>query len=397
MKIINKTILPAIPCLVIIGCSSGSSSSSTSASPDQFVVDSGSSGSRIYVYSKLSTESGVVINDLYESKINIPLASFANNPQDAGTKGIQPLLTSAINFLETSESGVNLAIIPTSVLGTAGMRLLPESSQTAIYQSVAATIVADGLELDQTQTITGQYEGIYSWADVNYLQNNFNNNNTKGIFEVGGASAQVAFATSQVASESIVPVLVNNKSYNVYSISFLGLGQDVTRASMNQMSDHNACYPVGYSSTSLGINGNFSYNGCTTNYNSITALYPEINQTKNVLNYTSESFIGVAGVYYALSFWNIESQPSLLSQNINTTCIESYNQIVAEHPTAYKPENQCANSVLINEMMFDNLAMQPNQLAAVATINGTGLTWTLGYILVGKTPLADELRNRSPN
>lgn len=382
MKLANGIMLLFAVVVVISGCNSGSSNSSTQLSPYQFVVDAGSSGSRIYVYSKLSTESGLVINDLYESKINIPLASFANNPQDAGSQGIQPLLTSAINFIQTRESAVNLAIIPTSVLGTAGMRIVPESQQNAIYQSVAATIVANNLELDQTQTISGQYEGIYSWADVNYLQNNFGNNITNGIFEVGGASAQVAFATPQASSESIIKVSINNKLYNVYAISFLGLGQDVARNTMNTLPNHNACYPLGYNSVSLNINGNFDYSGCTSNYDSVIAPYPEINQVKNVAGYYSESFIGIASVYYALSFWNIESQPGLLTQNINTTCIENYSQIVAEHPTAFKPENQCANSTLINNMLFNNLAMESSQLTAVETINGTPLTWTLGYVLV---------------
>lgn len=382
MKLANGIMLLLASGIVISGCSSGNSNSSTQLSPYQFVVDAGSSGSRIYVYSKLSTESGLVINDLYESKINIPLASFANNPQDAGSQGIQPLLTSAINFIQTRESAVNLAIIPTSVLGTAGMRIVPESQQNAIYQSVAATIVANNLELDQTQTISGQYEGIYSWADVNYLQNNFGNNITNGIFEVGGASAQVAFATPQASSESIIKVSINNKLYNVYAISFLGLGQDVARNTMNTLLNHNACYPLGYNSVSLNINGNFDYSGCTSNYDSVMAPYPEINQVKNVAGYYSESFIGIASVYYALSFWNIESQPGLLTQNINTTCIENYSQIVAEHPTAFKPENQCANSTLINNMLFNNLAMESSQLTAVETINGTPLTWTLGYVLV---------------
>lgn len=382
MKLANGIMLLLAAVVVISGCNSGNSNSSTQLSPYQFVVDAGSSGSRIYVYSKLSTESGLVINDLYESKINIPLASFANNPQDAGSQGIQPLLTSAINFIQTRESAVNLAIIPTSVLGTAGMRIVPESQQNAIYQSVAATIVANNLELDQTQTISGQYEGIYSWADVNYLQNNFGNNITNGIFEVGGASAQVAFATPQASSESIIKVSINNKLYNVYAISFLGLGQDVARNTMNTLPNHNACYPLGYNSVSLNINGNFDYSGCTSNYDSVIAPYPEINQVKNVAGYYSESFIGIASVYYALSFWNIESQPGLLTQNINTTCIENYSQIVAEHPTAFKPENQCANSTLINNMLFNNLAMESSQLTAVETINGTPLTWTLGYVLV---------------
>lgn len=381
---INNFISLFLVGLAMIGCTSGGNNS-TPTSAYQFVVDAGSSGSRIYIYNKLQTESGLLINDLYESKINTPLASFANNPENAGSQGIQPLLTSAINFMHTTKSTVNLATIPTSVLGTAGMRLITESEQAAIYQNVAATIINNDLQLQETKTISGQYEGLYSWADVNYLQKNFNTNtDTNGIFEVGGASAQIAFATTQAMSESIIPALINNKLYTVYSISFLGLGQDIARSSMNQLSDHNGCYPRGYTSVPLDINGNFNYNICTTNYSSITALYPEIKQVKNVQSFLAESFIGISSVYYVLHFWNIENQPELLSQDIKNTCIESFNQITAEYPNAYKAENQCANSVFINDMIFNDLTMKANQLTAVEAINGTALTWTLGYVLIQK-------------
>ena len=145
--------------ILFSACNSGTSTTTSPATyPYQFVVDSGSSGSRIYVYSKVNTESGFVLTDLYEKKTNTPLASFAANPTAAGTS-IMPLLESAIQYLTLSGvTGVNTASIPTSVLGTAGMRLIPESSQAQIYSNVAESIAASGLMVGQVQTITGQYD-----------------------------------------------------------------------------------------------------------------------------------------------------------------------------------------------------------------------------------------------
>ena len=150
LKAIFLSILPLVTALS--ACSSGSSNSTIY--PYQFVVDSGSSGSRVYVYSKVSTESGYVITDLYEKKTSTPLASFANNPSNAGTS-VTPLLESAVQFL-ISESipNLNLAKVPTSVLGTAGMRLISESSQAAIYRNVAESISILGLMVCQTETLT---------------------------------------------------------------------------------------------------------------------------------------------------------------------------------------------------------------------------------------------------
>ena len=383
-----KRLIILLPTIMMFmnGCTSGATSSSTPISQTQssyqFVIDAGSSGSRIYVYNKLSTESGVIINDLYESKVSIPLASFANNASSAGNEGIQPLLISAINFVQLTESGINLAQIQTSVLGTAGMRLLTESQQEAIYRSVADTIAKDHLTVNDVETITGQYEGIYSWADVNYLSNNFATQITNGVVEVGGASAQIVFATTQSLGESIVKVAINNKNYNVYSSSFLGLGQDSARKHMDELSDHDTCYPVGYEESNRNIVGAFSFAGCAVNYSDVLSAYPQIDQIKNIDGFAAESFVGVSSVYYALNFWGIESQPQLLSQNINNTCSESFAEIKQQYPNAYKPENQCANAILVNNMLFTNLSIRESQLKAVNTIKGTSLTWTLGYALL---------------
>lgn len=381
--------------ILFSACNSGTSTTTSPATyPYQFVVDSGSSGSRIYVYSKVNTESGFVLTDLYEKKTNTPLASFAANPTAAGTS-IMPLLESAIQYLTLSGvTGVNTASIPTSVLGTAGMRLIPESSQAQIYANVAESIAASGLMVGQVQTITGQYEGVYSWLDVNYLQSNLSNvTATNGILEVGGASAQVAFATTaaQSSNAAIMTINANGRDYNVYSTSFLGLGQDYARAIMNNGENHNQCYPAGYTfngnnspyfTNALSINGDFNYNGCVGNYESVINNYPLINGINQVANFYTQNFVGVGSVYYALNFWGIESSPNLLANDIQQTCVEQYSQMKNDYPNAFNLQNQCANSVLINNMMFNNLQFESNQLYAVASINGTNLTYTLGFALI---------------
>lgn len=391
---LKTLLLSVMPFSVLLSaCNSGSSNSSIPSYPYQFVIDSGSSGSRIYVYNKVNTESGYVLTDLYEKKTNTALASFANNPTAAGTS-ITPLLESAVQYLTSSvESSINLANIPTSILGTAGMRLISESAQEQIYANVAESIVSLGLKKGQVKTITGQYEGVYSWLDVNYLQNNLSNKApTNGIFEVGGASAQVAFATttSEASNSEVVTIIANGRNYNVYSTSFLGLGQDYARAVMNSEVNHNQCYPTGYTfngintpyfSDALNINGSFEYNGCESNYDSVINDYPAINTVNQTDGFYSQQFVGVSSVYYALNFWGIESNPSQLTNNIQTTCTETYSQIQSEYPQAFNVQNQCANSVLINNMMFNNLQFKPNQLYSVLTINGTSLTYTLGFAL----------------
>lgn len=402
MKLKPITLLIPFTIITLSACNSGNNGSMPSLQSKnitnkaiekqsyQLIIDAGSSGSRVYVYSKQESSSIPMLNDLYEKKTSLPLASFANNPRNAGSS-IEPLLESAIAYLNTHDTNLDLSSISTNILGTAGMRVIPESQQSEIYKNVSETILNKGLKLGQTKTITGQEEGIYSWVDINYLNNNFNKSATSGIFEVGGASTQVAFATSQALSESVIEVRIKNQKYNVFSTSFLGLGQDYARGLMNQDAEHNQCYPSGYTFTGinapyffddLSIDGSFSLNSCSQSYDKIINSSSNMNKINEVTDFYDNKFIGVSSAYYALNFWNIENNPSELTSNIEKTCNQSYSQMKLDHPNAFELQNQCANSVLINNMMFKNLKFEPNQIYATKSINETPLSWTLGFAVI---------------
>lgn len=334
------------------------------------VVDAGSSGSRVYLYDKQTVNNKLVVNDLYEKKVDLPLASYIDNSQDA-YKSIAPLLESAIIKLSQINSTVKLSDVNTNVLATAGMRLIPESNQSAIYKNVAEYITTRGLQLGQTKTITGQYEGIYSWTDVNYLTGGLDVGQTKGIFEVGGASAQITFTTKQTNSNT-VKLSINGKNYNVYSVSYLGLGQNVARDTMDTNKNAIACYPS---------ESKFSFNKCTNEYKKVLHKFNNKEIIKNT-DFHSQQFIGISSVYYAYNFWHVESHPDLLESNIKSTCANSLDTLQKQYPNAYSLKNQCANSVFINTLANSYLDFKPEQLLVTEKINGVPLTWTLGYVLL---------------
>lgn len=384
MKLIKTIILSVLIGQFIVGCHSGSSSGdTTTVTSYQFVIDAGSSGSRIYVYSVNHTQDNVVITNLYDKKVSTPLTSFANNPNDV-KDNIQPLLNSAIEYLTKYNNHISLQSVKTSVLGTAGMRALSASEQTSIYQNISQTIVNDGLKLDQVKTISGENEALYSWADVNYLQNNFNNKlNTVGIFEIGGASAQVAFATKSDNYPNVIHVILNDRIYNVYVISFLGLGQDAIRGTINSMQNHDQCYPVDYSN-GININGDFNFAGCSDIYkNVIEQQYPIVNAINQITDFYDKDFVGIGSIYYALKFWHIENNPMFLESSIKQTCTKSFDTIKMDHADSlFQIENQCANATFINEMLNYSLEFHQNQIIAMNQINNVPLSWTLGFTLL---------------
>lgn len=367
--------------IFLVACNSGGSTTPTNTTSYQMVVDAGSSGSRVYVY-QISPSSGLpAIIDIYESKNTLPLSKYVGDPSTAGSVGIQPLLDSAISFMNTTY-GVPPQQIRASVLGTAGMRYVAESTQTAIYQSVTNVIVSDGLILGDVGTITGQDEGLYSWSDVNYLQNNFNGaQTTNGIVEVGGASAQVAF-NSPTSGDNIVSTTINGQTYNVYAISYLGLGQDQAALAMQALnpSTKNQCYPAGESANLSGI---FSLSTCSSNYANVTNQYGEsLSVMSKQSGFSSTNFIGLSSVYFALNFWGITQTPTQLVPMINGTCDLSWTDMQAFYPGNKFLSGQCANATYMNQFLYGSLKLGSTQLTSLNTVDGTALTWTLGYLLL---------------
>ncbi|KAL3581811.1 hypothetical protein D5086_016143 [Populus alba] len=75
----------------------------------------------------------------------------------------------------------------------------------------------------------GSDEGLYAWVIANYALGTLGGDplETTGIIELGGASAQVAFvSTEPVPPEFSRTVEFGNITYNIYSHSFLNLGQN---------------------------------------------------------------------------------------------------------------------------------------------------------------------------
>lgn len=103
---------------------------------------------------------------------------------------------------------------PIFLLATAGMRLLPTQQSQDILREVCS--YARGLTSFQLpdctahiRVILGDVEGMYGWIAANYLLGTFdkpqekhnNSHRTFGFLDMGGASAQIAFAPNTTEAE----------------------------------------------------------------------------------------------------------------------------------------------------------------------------------------------------
>lgn len=354
------------------------------------VMDAGSSGTRVYVYQTTATAAAKpLIVNLYEQASPTPLASCGISPDidSCVALAIQPLLTGATNVLQTYNIPPSQATA--SLLGTAGMRLLPPDTQASIYAAVDTTIESNDYILGETETITGQEEGLYQWLNVNYLNGSIGSSATSGIIEMGGASTQVAFVTNSTSNPNVIAVTINGLIYDVYSYSFLGLGQNLARTTMNSGPNPDYCYPTGYNSGS--IMGDFNFPGCSTNFNTILEQqeYAELSQIASLPGFSSQAYYGIASIYYDLAFLGVLSNPTstTIPNAINSICYNSYATLQVLYPNAFQLYNSCANSTYANSFLYSGLNFGNNVLFPVLTINNVAITWTLGYVYsVNKTP-----------
>ncbi|KAJ7073963.1 nucleoside-diphosphatase [Mycena amicta] len=182
------------------------------------VVDAGSSGSRVQIYSwrdpRMLTivkgsalaaslpkvEKGTRDGENWMSKVEPGISSYADHPETIADH-LRPLLAHARNLVQPHLQHET----PLFLLATAGMRLLPSEKQAAILKHTCNFLVQHSdFKIDSpsqagpcgssVRIITGEEEGLFGWIAVNYLMDGFQaDQTTYGFLDMGGASTQIAF------------------------------------------------------------------------------------------------------------------------------------------------------------------------------------------------------------
>ncbi|PWN40798.1 hypothetical protein IE81DRAFT_342472 [Ceraceosorus guamensis] len=250
------------------------------------LIDAGSSGSRMQVYSwkdaivdKATRTSGglpvKVLPDVqkgtwegsgleWQKKVEPGLSSFATHPQDLSLY-LRPLLDQAERIVPPS----SLSETPIYVLATAGLRLLSPSHRTSVLRETCRVIQTQsrfkvdriGNCEEQVQVISGEEEGLLGWIAINYLMDGFHfkeeeekkkkrpdlidhaavtSNRTRtqstfGFLDLGGASTQIAFQPADPAAEEDLTRVTlrmldgTDVQSDVFVTTFLGYGTNRAR------------------------------------------------------------------------------------------------------------------------------------------------------------------------
>ncbi|EZF32241.1 hypothetical protein H109_06758 [Trichophyton interdigitale MR816] len=219
------------------------------------VLDAGSSGTRAHIYrwpkkghkdvgsEDLAKLPHIETTKEWTKKIKPGVSSFAKNPENVGPDHLHKLLKHVHTVIPRKE----VEDTPIFLLATAGMRLLSDNEQKEILKNVCSYISDNsGFLLPDCaahiKVIDGKTEGLYGWIATNYLLGGFDEpkahdhgkgHHTYGFLDMGGASAQLAFAPNSTEAKKHANDLtllrlrtLNGQSneYGVFVTSWLGFG-----------------------------------------------------------------------------------------------------------------------------------------------------------------------------
>ncbi|KAG6485959.1 hypothetical protein ZIOFF_054526 [Zingiber officinale] len=206
------------------------------------VVDGGSTGSRIHVFAYRSGWGSLPALDTGLSasmKVSPGLSSYSSNPDTAGKS-----LAELLEFAKVKVPPEVWEDTEVRLMATAGLRLLDASVVNRILESCRKVLRSSAFRFqdDWASVISGRYdcsdEGIYAWVAANYALGTLGADPkiTTGIFELGGASAQITFVSSvPLVSEFSHLLTIGKITYNLYSHSFLNLGQNVAYDMLHEL------------------------------------------------------------------------------------------------------------------------------------------------------------------
>src|SRR5688572_13358294 len=225
------------------------------------ILDAGSSGTRVYVYKwknparaskKASPEDLKRLPKLKlkeQKKIHPGVSTFADNVASVGPDHLQQLIKVALDEVPDDK----IPETPIFLMATAGVRFLPKDQQTNLLQGICTWLQANTRfslpDCDtHVQVISGETEGLYGWLAANYLLGGFDEpgnhdhgkdgHHTYGFLDMGGASAQIAFAPNMTESEKHADDLKlvrmrhldgSPAEYRVFTTTWLGFGANKAR------------------------------------------------------------------------------------------------------------------------------------------------------------------------
>lgn len=421
----NTTLIPLLALLSLAGCAGGARPASvlptdapTQAAelPDAWryalVIDASSSASTLFIYQWRDTDDRRLPSiqaapfpraageEAWTTRVRPGLGVYADRPA-AAARSLEPLIEYALEKIGDDPEA--LAGTSVYVLGTAGIRPLPEEQKQAIIQAIVDYLETTPLEPASVRAISGAEEGIFGWLSVNYLLGHLEHGGrfpTVGALDLGGASTQITFVPLDHPREHRQAVDLRGQVYQVYTYSYLGFGQDEARENVASP----ACFLEGYPlpedyALPSGTVGTGDWTGCL---GAIRAQLtrPCADEPCSLFGVYQPPLYGdflAFSVYaYAADFFDLRGSlsPARMAAAGEAFCAQDWRQLVADDPgldsNPYYP-NYCFSAAYIVTLLSDafDLPDTTERVHAPLEVQGADVGWALGALLFELAGTAD--------
>ncbi|KAM9248364.1 ectonucleoside triphosphate diphosphohydrolase 6 isoform 1-T4 [Dugong dugon] len=194
------------------------------------MFDAGSTGTRIHIFqfAQQPRETPTLTHETFRA-LKPGLSAYADDVEKS-TQGIQELLDVAKQEIPFDFWKVT----PLVLKATAGLRLLPGEKAQKLLQKVEEVFKASPFLVreDCVSIMNGTDEGVSAWITVNFLTGSLKapGRSSVGMLDLGGGSTQITFlpslqGTLQTSPAGYITLLqMFNRTYQLYSYSYLGLG-----------------------------------------------------------------------------------------------------------------------------------------------------------------------------
>lgn len=292
------------------------------------VIDAGSSGSRIYIYR--------VTDGIYEGlpfvtsvaeplKVEPGISQLDESPVQV-LNGLGQLMKYAQNHIDKDL----WASTPLHLMATAGMRLETADQQRESMEMISTFLRKSPFHFQEATIISGQYEGLYAWIAINYLDDVFDpDQGRESMLEMGGASTQYAYLTDSTDTSAISRTY-RGEDYHILAKSYLRMGQD-------QAFEHTStpnCFPKGYVLDN-GVVGTGDFATCAidivSKFNGLCKLapHPECLFDQEVTLSTEDPYMALSAFYYTFDFLGFDGELTMkeLKQKGSDFCALTWDEV----------------------------------------------------------------------
>ncbi|NOQ72882.1 MAG: hypothetical protein GQ574_12815 [Crocinitomix sp.] len=350
------------------------------------IIDAGSSGSRIYIYHiKPTTTEGLPIIELItQKKVEPGISTFEMHPDS-----ILTLMNTLLTFAESKIDSAYWKETKLYLMATAGMRLVEKKQQKQTMRELSAFFKKNSkFNFKKALILSGQYEGLYGWSALNYLDDSFNPLTAReSMLEMGGASTQITFLAEKSKDKHLLYRSYSGKSYTIFAKSYLQMGQDRAQ----ELVAVPACYPTNYPLTD-DLAGTGDFTQCSQG---IKRIFNEICDSLDIADSlfkssfhpnTENEFIAIAAFYYTFDFLEFEDSLALdaLRSSGEYFCGKTWEELKLEYPDENESrlKSYCFNTAYFWILLSQEYGFNKN--AVIRTnieINEQEISWTLGAVL----------------